>query len=889
MTHPPVNDVASPPTGSTSGSTSGSTVAIPLGLTFGRWLKRLRAQHDLTQEALAELAYCSVQTIRFFESGKRRPSLEMAERLAEVLAVPAEQQSQFIKLARTALNSAADKNATTADSTTTATSTVSPANPPPDASPPTTLSRLPLPATLLVGRQPEAAHLQTLLLEEGQRLVTLMGPGGIGKTRLALHMAHTLDAHFANGALFVPLVSISNSVELPTAIAGALNKSLPGDSSSTAQLDALLADQSILLVLDNFEHLLALDGDAITALVDHILQHMPRVSMLITSRERLRVAGEHIFELGGLAIPDHANEAAQSLADTITSDALTSDAVMLFLQRARQVAPAFALTSANRAAIVRLCHLLRGMPLGIELAAAWMRTLTPEEIATEIGRSLDFLTLADRGVPARHRSLRAAFEHSWKLLTSEEQQVAARLAIFRGGFRREGAQVVAGATLPNLAALIDKSLVQVVSNAVESDSDQVLEHGAQARTSLRYEIHELLRQYLRVKLVESGEEENIARRHVEYFTTLAAEVDAHHYATVPLALYRQLRVEQGNLRAALEWALGERHAPKVGLRLVAALGRFWYIGDAWKEGREWLNLALKLADATTAPEIRAQVLTHLSDLEHVMAEYALAQTHVAEAIALWRSLDNPQRLAWNLFQMATLRSTVTEFAEAEALFEECLNIYRALDDPRSIALVLMQMAGTKMSYDDFEGAFTLLDEAVPIFRAQERTNVVAVALNMQGWVYIQHGEYDAAMEQFQEALAISQTEGNFQSMGWSQRNLGMAHLLVQKLDEAERYLRACLRLYQQISFKSGMVIAFEILACVAAEQGKATEGVRWLAVADGIRKAIGLPRTLSDERLYTNRTCELTHAALDQETWDAAWVAGSQLTLDEAFSLLFAV
>jgi transcriptional regulator with XRE-family HTH domain len=265
---------------------------------FGRWLKRLRAQHDLTQEALAELAYCSVQTIRFFESGKRRPSLEMAERLAEVLEVPAEQQSQFVRLARTSLNTSLSVSESAGENSQ---SEGAPGSAPESAAPPATspatqpTPRLPVPTTILVGRQPEAEQLQNLLIDEGHRLLTLVGQGGIGKTRLALHMAHTLDEYFSGGAIFVPLVSISHSMELPTAIAGAMNKSLPGDSTSTAQLDTLLANQTILLVLDNFEHLLAMDGDATSTLVDHILQHIPSVHMLITSRERLRLPGERIF------------------------------------------------------------------------------------------------------------------------------------------------------------------------------------------------------------------------------------------------------------------------------------------------------------------------------------------------------------------------------------------------------------------------------------------------------------------------------------------------------------------------------------------------------------------------------------------------------------------
>lgn len=840
-------------------------------LSFGRWLKRLRAQHDLTQEALAELAYCSVQTIRFFESGKRRPSIEMAERLAEVLAVPADQQSAFIKLARTSLTSDLASGVAGGDGNKAETHSSQPAATAasaPEAAP--ALPRLPLPATLLVGRQPEAEQLQTIILDEGQRLVTLMGPGGIGKTRLALHMAHMLEPHFANGAVFVPLVAISNSVELPTAIAGAMNKSLPGDSSSTAQLDALLAGQSLLLVLDNFEHLLALDGDAVTELIDHILQHLPTVHMLITSRERLRLGGERIFELGGLAVPK----------SDPNSDPAASDAVILFLQRARQVAPAFALTPANRNAIVRLCNLLSGMPLGIELAAAWMRTLTPDEIATEIERSLDFLTLADRGVPARHRSLRAAFEHSWKLLSPEEQKAAARLSIFRGGFHREGAQAVAGASLPTLAALIDKSLVQVVSESASQIGKQ--------EGGLRYDIHELLRQYLHDKLIEMGDEEAIARRHVEYFTAMAEKVESHHYATIPQEWLKQLRTEQGNLRAALAWSLNQRGAPQLGLRLVGALGRFWYMGDAWKEGREWLHTALSLIDDTTPPAVRAMVLTQLGDLEHAMAEYDLSRQHNEEALALWRALDDHPRLAWTLFQLGTLHSTIANFAQAEELFAESLTIYRRLDEPWFIGLILLQLASTLMSYDNYEGAAKLLDEAVPIFRAQARANIMGVALNLQGWCLVQQGDYDTAIEHFEEALTIGQGVGNWQAIGWSLRNLGMAHLLLHNLDQAEEYLRSCLRIYQQISFKSGMVIAFEILASVAAEQNKPKDGVRWLAVAENLRKAIGLPRTASDERLYSNRAYELTNAQLNRPTWAAEWAAGSRLSPDDAIALVLA-
>lgn len=841
-------------------------------LSFSRWLKRLRAQHDLTQEALAELAYCSVQTIRFFESGKRRPSLEMAERLAEVLAIPEDQKTLFIRLARTSLNTAdlntSDEegdNATPQATGNAAPPTAPAAQPAPSAAP---APRLPVPATLLVGRQPEAVRIQQLIVDEGSRLVTLVGPGGIGKTRLALHMAHTLDEHFANGAIFVPLVSISNSIELPSAIAGAMSKSLAGDSSSTAQLDKLLADQSMLLVLDNFEHLLALDGDAITALIDHILQHLPSISLLITSRERLRLGGESIFELGGLGVPTPEVNGAVA-----NNDVAASDAVILFLQRARQVSPSFALTPANRAAIVRLCNLLRGMPLGIELAAAWMRTLTPDEIATEIGRSLDFLTLADRGVPARHRSLRAAFEHSWKLLSPEEQKAAARLSLFRGGFRRAGAQAVAGASLPSLAALIDKSLVQVVTETVEQEG------------GLRYEIHELLRQYLRDKLVEMGDEEAIARRHIDYFTAMAEEMEPHHHLPVSLHWVKKLRGEQGNLRAALEWSVTAHHAPELGLRMAGALGRFWYMCDAWAEGREWLRSALAAADDNTSSYYRAKALTQVGEMEKSMSDYAASQRGYEEALAIWRELHEEQHIAWTLFHLGTLAATLGDHAKSEQLLDESLAIYRRINEPRLVALVLIHIAGVVMQNGDYARCRQLLDEAVPIFRTQERTNIMGVALNFQGWAHIHLGDHLLAIENFKEAYTIGQSHANQQMMGWSLRNLGMAHLTLHNLTEAEQYLRSCLRMYQQISFKSGMIVAFEILAGVAAEQEEIEEAIRWLAVAEKLRQEIGLPRTVSEEDLYYSRARQLTTQAFSQPEWDAAWLAGTLLPVDEAITL----
>lgn len=546
-----------------------------------------------------------------------------------------------------------------------------------------------------------------------------------------------VEAPVAEGAVFVSLVAISTAAEMPSAIANGLNVPLAGESNPIVQIDALLAGRALLLVLDNFEHLLTPElpsEEAAVTLIDHVVQHIPTVQLLITSRERLRVAGEQVLELGGLNLPS-----AQ------TGDVTESDAVLLFLQRARQVSPAFAVTPANRCALVQLCALLGGMPLGIELASAWVRVLTLDEIVAEMTRSIDFLTLADRTAPPRHRSLRAVFEHSWKLLSPEERAIAARFAVFRDGFSREAAQTVVGAGLAQLAAFVDKSLVRTTTEAGPDSSLDAPRH-------LRYTIHELLRQFLALQLQSQGAEQAANCRHAEYFTALAERVEPHLYADMTPAWLYQLEIEQGDIRAALEWCIVQANDPMLGLRLAGSMGPYWYLVGAWQEGRDWLQLAL----------------------------------------------------------------------------------------------------------------------------------------NLLGWAQLAQGNFAAANANFHEAGAMGRRHANLPLVGWSLRNLGIAHYRAGEPEEAAGYLRACLRIYQQIGYKSGTLIAFEVLAAVSAEQGRVGDAVRWLAVADQLRTTTGQPRTGTDEKLDYQRTVQITQAALGADGWQAVWQAGAHLSLEEANALALA-
>nr|HMQ55534.1 helix-turn-helix domain-containing protein [Anaerolineae bacterium] len=400
---------------------------------FGLWLKERRKQLDLTQADLAKRIGCSVVTIRKIEADERRPSRQIAELLADCLEIAAAERVTFLKIARTELR--VDRLAEV--------SAAEPAGSVLAGSPASLTSSLPTPPTPLVGREPELATIARLLQDGQCRLLTLVGPGGVGKTRLALEIAANQQLALANGVYFVSLAGVGAAKFVIPAIADGLGLTFAGPADPKTQLFNYLRDKQLLLIIDNFEHLLA--AEEATADLPDMLQVAPRLKLLITSRERLHLQGEWIFEVQGLPLPP----------DEQVENVEAYSAVTLFTHSARRLQPDFNLTAETKPAVVRICRLLAGLPLGLELAAAWVRTLSCQEIAQEIERGLDFLAASTRDMPERHRSIKAVFDHSWKLLSAAEQRVLRQLSVFRGGFRREAAEAVAGATLPILAILLD--------------------------------------------------------------------------------------------------------------------------------------------------------------------------------------------------------------------------------------------------------------------------------------------------------------------------------------------------------------------------------------------------------------------------------------------------
>ncbi len=692
--------------------------------TFRRWLRRLRTEQDMTQDMLAEQVGCAVDTIRAFESGRRRPSRAMAERLVEILGISQDQQAEFIRRARQDGAEIAEDSPREERE---------PAPVPPARQP--LPVRIPVPPTTLIGRAAEEAELCRHLLDPACRLVTLMGAGGIGKTRLALQVAAHLarnaagQPYIADGVSFVALAKVTAADNVAAAIADVLGCPLGATATVEESLLMFLHDRKLLLVVDNFEHVL----DA-APLLGAILHQAPGVRLLVTSRERLRLPGEQVFELGGLSMP------ADDSRDAIDH----AEAVLLFLERARHASTTFALTPINRLAVATICRLVDGMPLGIELAAAWTRALSPDEIADEIARSLDFLTLSDRTADLRHRSMRAVIDHSWALLTAEERHVLAQLSIFRGGCTREAAQTVTGATLPILAGLLDKSLVR--------------------RTPMgRYEMHELVRQYAAERLAaDPAMAAKVHAQHCAYYTGWLAVRASIITSIQQHTAVAEISTELDNLRAAWQYGIEQRDAQAIAR--ISDDGLLWFY-----EVRSWYQeaeLACRRAAAAFHPPTTPEEEKLLGTLTGMQGWFTFRRGQpdtgmklLEESVRWLRRGDSPQWLFNTLVQLGYLALFRGEFERAAALVEEHAALARRIENPWVQAHVILQQAALH-SHRAPEVAYTCFHESLLHIRAVGDNYLLAMGLNHLGEVALDLGHTLEAEQLFMEAHSCSVAMNN---------------------------------------------------------------------------------------------------------------------------------
>jgi predicted ATPase/DNA-binding XRE family transcriptional regulator len=830
---------------------------------FGEWLRKQRRALDLSRQIFAKQVGCAEVTLRRIEVGTLKPSKELARLLVEKLSIPEAERAHWISFAR-GLSGFPHSS--------------SPASNKPN-------TNLPAPLTTFIGREKE--QLDVIRLITKNRLITLAGSGGVGKTRLSIKVGEQVLENYADGVWLVELAPILDPSLIPHTTARILGLREDPQRPIIDILCDYLQEKRMLLLLDNCEHVL----DASAQLIDVILKTCPHLKILATSREPLNMTGEAIYRVPSLGLPD-----LEQILDTFRN----YESIQLFEERVQLVQFDFSLTLGNAASVAQICQCLDGIPLAIELAAAKVAVFSTEQIAKQLQESFDLLVEGSRTALPRHQTLRASINWSWNLLTESEQRLMQQLSVFAGGWTLKAAQSVCdGDVLYLLNSLVAKSLVVM---------------NQRAETSTRYSFHETIRQYAHEKLLEAQGVEALRDKHLAYYVKLAEQAEPELYRSNQVFWLNKLDDDLDNVRGALGWALTTD--VKSGLRLMVALQCYWEARSDFRGVEGWLAQLLEHYEEADSLCVRALVIYAkvLTDRGVFVEAEKIANQSLelsraisdqsAEALSLWalgvsllqsdlkqggsiieQSLALYESLGDKLGQATALDWLMyhNEPEHSKAYLLKSLRLYRELGHLSGIAMCLGDLAQLMIDGGDFSSSKPVLEEALRLYRQLGNPTGEAWMLALYGKIAFGQSDYQQAYPYFEQATMIYENLG-VRWADWTRASLAYAFLRQGDIVQARETFKISLEQFQKYDNEIGLVYPIEGLASLLVIQGQAERAARLFAWADATREKFDQPRPPVEQN-SVERDLEIIHAKLNETEFAKLWEEGRAMTVEQAIAL----
>lgn len=844
----------------------------PENLSFGEWLRQRRRALDLTQQELADQVGCARITLRRLESGMLKPSKELASVLLERLGVPQNELERWLRFARGLSEFPEELDH-------------------PFSRKP--ITNLPTSSKSFIGR--ETVRDEVLQLLETNRLVTLIGVGGIGKTRLALQVGEKLLSAYADGIWLVALDPLSDPTLISHSIASVFGIRESADLDILPKLLEALHTKSMLLILDNCEHLLP----ACTQLVETLLQNCPDLKILATSREILGADGEAIYTVPSMSTPARQNHLVGSIWTEY-------EAVQLFEERARLTLSSFILSRDKALAVMNICRRLDGIPLAIELAAAYVDILQVDEMLEQLNHCFQLLVGKRRNALPRHQTMRASIDWSWGLLTEQEQIFMRELSVFAGGWTLDSAKVICAAeALTLIGSLVKKSLI-------------VVEQEAGRETRFRF--HEIIRQYAREKLSESGTENDARNQHLRYFLSLSEQAENGLRGPAQMEWVTRLEEESDNFRAALDWAAkGEVEA---GLYLSSRVHNFKVGFDLLdldlREGGHWLVEFLQKSQSSLYPGARAKALYAYGETLILTQKFIQAGSSIEEGLALDRSNNNQHGevdglllLALNMANLGHIEKQ-EEFAQAalklartlgdtwrlaqvlgflgridpdpqrsQDYLQQSIHLCREIGDLQNLARFLGHLGRIEMLNGEFEVAPKRLEEAISLSRQMNRKSLPFSVLDAAGRIALLQGSYEQAHLYLQDGLEHADKTGERMMALWFRAHLGYVTLKQGDPMGTRAHFTKCVNEFLEDQVEIGVVFALEGMASLYVVAGKPERAARLIGWVDMMRKKLADPRPPL-EQVNMDKNMLACLIKMGEVAFSDAYDDGQGMTMDAA-------